>query len=88
VKVTPSDIRQRQFKKVFKGFEPTEVAGFLKFIAGEYEILLSQNASLTENLAKVERELSDIKVKMILGPGGGPPGGAALFDLLVYLSTG
>ena len=37
VKISPKDIRQRQFKKGFTGYDPEEVGSYMKAVAAEME---------------------------------------------------
>jgi cell division initiation protein len=50
VKLTPLDIRRQEFKKVVRGVDPEEVSVFLDMVAGEYERVLRENKTLSEEL--------------------------------------
>ena len=67
VKISPKDVRQRQFKKGFTGFDPDEVGSYLKAVATELERQIEQNARLSELIADLEKKLTVLKVKKIFG---------------------
>ena len=50
MKYTPLDIQRREFEKVFRGLEESEVRTFLHEIAGEWEELLAENQKLKEEV--------------------------------------
>jgi cell division initiation protein len=50
MKYTPLDIQRREFEKVFRGLEESEVRTFLHEVAGEWEELLAENQKLKEEL--------------------------------------
>jgi cell division initiation protein len=50
MKYTPLDIQRREFAKVFRGLEASEVRTFLHEIAAEWEELLAENQKLKEEL--------------------------------------
>ncbi len=50
MKYTPLDIQRREFEKVFRGIEESEVRTFLHEIAGEWEELLGENQKLKEEI--------------------------------------
>ena len=50
MKYTPLDIQRREFEKVFRGLEESEVRTFLHEIAGEWEELLAENQKLKEEI--------------------------------------
>ncbi len=50
MKYTPLDIQRREFEKVFRGLEESEVRTFLLEIAGEWEELLAENQKLKEEV--------------------------------------
>ncbi|HQM92061.1 MAG TPA: DivIVA domain-containing protein, partial [Syntrophales bacterium] len=67
VKISPRDVRQRQFKKGFTGYDPEEVGSYLKAVAAEMERQIEQNARLSELIADLEKKLTVLKVKKIFG---------------------
>lgn len=50
MKYTPLDIQRREFEKVFRGIEESEVRTFLHEIAGEWEEVLAENQKLKEEI--------------------------------------
>ncbi len=50
MKYTPLDIQRREFEKVFRGLDESEVRTFLHEIAGEWEELLAENQKLKEEI--------------------------------------
>src|SRR5512136_1341598 len=67
VKISPKDVRQRQFKKGFTGFDPEEVGAYMKAVAAELERQIEQNARLSDLIADLEKKLTVLKVKKIFG---------------------
>ena len=67
VKISPKDVRQRQFKKGFTGFDPEEVGAYMKSVAAELERQIEQNARLSDLIADLEKKLTVLKVKKIFG---------------------
>ena len=55
VKISPKDVRQRQFKKGFTGFDPEEVGAYMKSVAAELERQIEQNARLSDLIADLEK---------------------------------
>jgi cell division initiation protein len=56
MRITPLDIQQKQFPMKFRGFDVEEVYAFLEVIREEMEDLLRENASLKENLHRLENQ--------------------------------
>ncbi len=50
MKYTPLDIQRRDFEKVFRGLEESEVRTFLHEVAGEWEEVLAENQKLKEEV--------------------------------------
>ncbi len=46
--ITPLDITQKQFRRVFRGADPEEVEAFLSLVAVEFEALVKENVTLRE----------------------------------------
>jgi cell division initiation protein len=59
MRITPLDIQQKQFPMKFRGFDVEEVYAFLEVIREEMEDLLRENASLKENVQRVESQLKE-----------------------------
>jgi len=56
--LTPIDIHNKEFEKVFRGFNTEEVYEFLERVARDYEAALKENASLREEIKEVNEKLS------------------------------
>ncbi len=50
MKYTPLDIQRREFEKVFRGLEESEVRTFLHEIAGDWEEVMAENQKLKEEI--------------------------------------
>jgi len=57
MRITPLDIQQKQFPMKFRGFDVEEVYAFLEVIREEMEDLLRENASLKENVQRLESQI-------------------------------
>ena len=55
--ITPLDITQKQFKKVFRGLDPEEVEAFLGLVAVELEALLKDYANLNDDNRRKAEEI-------------------------------
>ncbi len=63
MKVTPADIRNANFKKKVKGFDPEEVRIFLTMVSEEMENILKENARLLSENQELKAQLSDVQEK-------------------------
>lgn len=61
MRITPLDIQQKQFPYKFRGFDDEEVYAFLEIIREEMEDLLRENASLRENVIRLENQIKEYK---------------------------
>lgn len=61
MRITPLDIQQKQFPMKFRGFDVEEVYAFLEVIREEMEELLRENASLKENVQRVENSIKEYR---------------------------
>ncbi len=61
MKYTPLDIQRREFEKVFRGLEESEVRTFLHEIAGEWEEVLAENQKLKEEILDSRERLRQYK---------------------------
>jgi cell division initiation protein len=59
--ITPLDITQKQFRKVFRGFEPEEVEAFLALIATEFEALVKEANELREIHQRDVEEIAEFR---------------------------
>src|SRR5262245_42586949 len=57
--VSPLDLRQQQFRRAFRGFDPIEVTSLLLAAADDYEQALRQADQLRQDLSKMESLLSE-----------------------------
>ena len=55
--ITGMEIRNQQFGKKMRGYDPEEVRKFIVSLAQDYENLYSENVLLRENIQKVKYEL-------------------------------
>lgn len=61
MRITPLDIQQKQFPIRFRGFDVEEVYAFLEIIREEMENLLRENASLKEQIQRLESQLKEYR---------------------------
>jgi cell division initiation protein len=57
MKVTPLDIRRKEFKRSMRGYADEEVDIFLDEVADEFERLFQENAEMHDRLARLEEQL-------------------------------
>ena len=63
MKIAPLDLRNQRFKKVMRGFDPTEVMAFLTEAASDYEHALREIDRLRQDLVRTEALLADHRVR-------------------------
>lgn len=64
MKITPLEIRQRTFEKVFRGYDKDEVTAFLTSLSQEWETLVNENRELKirlENSANEVKKLREVE---------------------------
>jgi len=61
MKVTPLEIRQKQFHLRFRGFDMNEVDAFLELITEEMESLIRENMGLKEELERRDAAIQELK---------------------------
>lgn len=61
MKITPLDIKQKEFNKEFRGYVKDDVDAFLKSLATEWEKMLSDLKSTATKLEISEREVARLK---------------------------
>jgi len=61
VNISPLDIKQKQFKLKFRGFDINEVDGFLEEVTAELEALVKENESLKEQNAGLDAQLTEFR---------------------------
>ncbi len=59
--ITPLDITQKQFKKVFRGFDPEEVEAFLGLVAVEFESLVKEALALREDNQRKAEDIAEFR---------------------------
>jgi len=58
VKVTPLDIRRKEFKRSMRGYSDEEVDLFLDEVADEFERLFQENIELQERVQRLEEQMA------------------------------
>jgi len=61
MKLTPLDIRHKEFKRGMRGYADEEVDEFLDEVADEYERLFKENIDLNERLESVEEKVKQYR---------------------------
>ncbi|HEY3348094.1 MAG TPA: DivIVA domain-containing protein [Nitrospirota bacterium] len=56
--LSPLDIKQKQFKLKFRGFDMAEVDSFLEEVTEEFEAVIRENEALKEDKASLEAQVS------------------------------
>ncbi len=59
--ITPLDITQKQFRRVFRGLDPEEVEAFLALVAVEFEGLVKDVLSLREDNQRKAEEVVEFR---------------------------
>lgn len=57
--LTPRDIHQAEFKRVWKGYNPEEVDAFLQRVVVEYEALFRENERLRQRIGELESTVEE-----------------------------
>lgn len=57
MQLTPLEITQREFRKLFRGYDPEEVRHFIESVADEMANLLKDNAAQGERIAELEEQI-------------------------------
>ena len=65
MKITPSDIHQRQFRVRFRGFDVREVDSFLDQIADDFETMVGENADKQKEIKRLRGEIQQYKDREI-----------------------
>ncbi|MEW6052703.1 MAG: DivIVA domain-containing protein [Nitrospirota bacterium] len=61
MRITPLDIQQKQFPMKLRGFDVEEVYAFLEVIREEMEDLLRENATVKENVQRLESQIKEYR---------------------------
>ncbi len=59
--ITPLDITQKQFRRVFRGLDPEEVEAFLSLVAVEFEALVKDNGTLRDDNQRKAEDVAEFK---------------------------
>lgn len=60
MKITPLEIRQKTFEKVFRGYDKDEVSAFLISLSQEWERLLDEQKELSLRIESLQKEVSKL----------------------------
>jgi len=60
MKITPLEIRQKTFEKVFRGYDKDEVSAFLVSLSQEWERLLDEQKDLSLRIESLEKEVNKL----------------------------
>jgi cell division initiation protein len=61
MKITPIEIRQKEFEKVFRGYEKEAVDAFLQSLSVEWERLMDDNKILLKRAEVAEKEIDRLR---------------------------
>lgn len=61
MKITPLEIRQKDFEKKLRGYDKDEVNAFLQSLSNEWERVLEENKDLSYKLQLSEKEVSKLR---------------------------
>lgn len=61
MKITPLEIRQKDFEKKLRGYDKDEVNAFLQSLSNEWERMLEENKELNLKLKQAEKEVSKLR---------------------------
>ena len=61
MKISPIEIRQQEFEKKMRGYDPDEVQSFLEKLADDLDTLQKENENLKAELEKANEQLAEYK---------------------------
>jgi len=61
MKITPLEIRQKSFEKVFRGYDKDEVVAFLQILSSEWEKSTDEKKELLFKLESAQKEISKLR---------------------------
>lgn len=61
MKITPLEIRQKDFEKKLRGYDKDEVNAFLQSLSNEWERVLEENKDLSIRLKQAEKEVEKLR---------------------------
>jgi cell division initiation protein len=64
MRITPLEIRQKNFEKKLRGYDKDEVNAFLQTMSAEWERMVDENKELKIKLDQSEKEVFWLLIKM------------------------
>jgi cell division initiation protein len=61
MKITPLDIRQKQFPRKVRGLDPKEVQGFLELVESEMEELVRESIQLKDDVKRKQQRIDEYR---------------------------
>jgi cell division initiation protein len=61
LKITPLDLRNQEFGRTLRGYDPEEVRVFLELVSDEFEILIKENSRLSEHVRELDEKIRDYR---------------------------
>ena len=61
MKISPAGIKEQNFSRSFRGYNPAEVDAFLGLVAGDLEELIKENSDIKQKLSRLESTVVDYK---------------------------
>ncbi len=61
MKVTPLDIRQKQFSRKMRGLDPREVEAFLELVAAEFEEVVRETLAVKDELKRKAARIEEFR---------------------------
>jgi cell division initiation protein len=61
MKITPLDIRQKQFPRKLRGLDPKEVQGFLELVESEMEELVRESIQLKDDVKRKQQRIDEYR---------------------------
>ena len=61
MKITPLEIRQKTFEKIFRGYDKDEVNAYLQSLSMEWERMLEENKKLEHKIENLSEELNKLR---------------------------
>ena len=61
MKISPLDIRKKEFRKTMRGLDEQQVSAFLEMVAGQLEELVKENLRLTDMVATSQVQLENYR---------------------------
>ncbi|MFA5479515.1 MAG: DivIVA domain-containing protein [Candidatus Muiribacteriota bacterium] len=61
MKITPLDIRKREFNKKLRGYNPEEVDEFIRTIYDEYNKVYTENKNIKSQVSKLEEKIKEFE---------------------------